>query len=120
MYYVIQIIHESQEKHFVSYQVPKYILSDKNTNVIFEFGEKPNVKRKWALKEDIILLTQDKSFFLAYVKKLVDLEVSHIEKIDNAKEEVKRLQKKYQEDMHSELNSLKDLSKKSSNIPTLI
>ncbi|PHR56199.1 MAG: hypothetical protein COA44_08905 [Arcobacter sp.] len=120
MFYVIQILHDSEEKHFVSYQVPKYILSDKNTNIIFEFGEKPNIKRKWAAKEDIVLLTKDKHFFQAYVKKLIQLEESHLEKISNAKEEVLRLKKQYQEQMHKELRSFKELSSKSSNVPTLI
>jgi len=120
MFYVIQILHDNQEKHFVSYQVPKYILSDKNTNVIFEFGVKPNVKRKWAAKEDIILLTQDKQFFRAYVTKLIKLESSHLEKISHAQEEVLRLKQQYQEQMHNELHSFKDLSSKNANIPTLI
>jgi len=120
MYYVVQIVHESQNKHFVSYQVPRYRFSEKNANVIFEFGEKPNIKRKWAAKKDIILLTQDKSFFQAYVAKLIELEASHIEKINQAKEEVERLEKQYQEQMHEELNSFKELSQKSAKVPTLI
>ena len=120
MYYVVQILHDSQDKHFVSYQVPRYKLSEKNANIIFEFGEKPNIKRKWAAKEDIILLTKDKAFFHAYITKLIQLEESHIEKINNAQKEVERLQKQYQEQMHSELNSFKELSKKSTKVPTLI
>jgi len=119
MYYVVQILHQAQDKHFVSYQVPRYRFSEKNANVIFEFGERPNVKRKWAAKKDIVLLTQDKSFFQAYVSKLIELESSHIEKINHAKEEVERLQKQYQEQMHKELNSLKELSK-NGKVPTLI
>lgn len=120
MYYVIQMLHESQQKHFVSYQVPKYILSTKNKNIIFEFGEKPNVKRKWAARDDIILLTQDKEFFQAYVNKLIEMEESHLEQINKAKEEVDRLQKEYQAKMHSELQSFKDLALKNTKIPTLI
>ncbi len=120
MYYVIQKIHESQQKHFVSYKVPKYILSTKNKNIIFEFGEKPNVKRKWAARDDIILLTQDREFFQAYVNKLIQMQDSHLEQINKAKEEVERLQKKYQETMHSELQSFKDLAQKNTKVPTLI
>ena len=120
MYYVIQMLHEAQDKYFVSYQVPKYKLSEKNANIIFEFGEKPNIKRKWAAKNDIILLTQDKTFFQAYITKLIELETSHIEKINQAKAEVEKLQKQYQEQMHDELNSFKELSKKNNKVPTLI
>jgi len=120
MYYVIQILPESQEKHFISYQVPKYILSAKNKHIIFEFGEKPNIKRKWAPKEDIILLTQDKEFFHAYIKKLRQIEEDNVQNITKAKEEVYRLQKEYQETMHDELKSFKELSQKNAKIPTLI
>jgi hypothetical protein len=38
MYYVIQILHEHADKHFVSFKVPKYIVSEKNQNIIFEFS----------------------------------------------------------------------------------
>ena len=120
MYYVVQMLHDSKDKHFVSYQVPHYLLSDKTANIIFEFGEKPNVKRKWAAKEDIILLTKERAFFRAFVTKLIELEESHLEKISNAKKEVERLEKEYQEQMHEELNSFKELSKKSPKVPTLI
>jgi len=120
MYYVIQLFHDSIDKHFISYQVPKYILSTKNKNIIFEFGEKPNIKRKWAAKEDIILLTKDKEFFHAYVTKLIQMEKHHLEQINKAKEEVERLQKEYQEQMHCELKSFKDLSQANTKVPTLI
>jgi len=116
----VQLLHDSIEKHFVSYQVPRYILSEKSTNIIFEFGTKPNIKRKWAAKEDIVLLTKDREFFHAYVTKLIKLEESHLQKINQAQEELERLQKQYQEQMHSELNSFKELAEKSTKIPTLI
>ncbi|MDF1881226.1 hypothetical protein JHD50_07910 [Sulfurimonas sp. MAG313] len=120
MYYVVQILHDAQDKHFISYQVPKYILSEKNTNIIFEFGEKPNIKRKWAAKKDIILLTKEKTFFQAFEAKLIKLEESHLDKINNAQEKLVHLQKQYQEQMHSELNSFKELSEKNPKVPTLI
>lgn len=120
MYYVVQILHDSKEKHFVSYKASKYILSSKNRNIIFEFGEKPDVKRKWAPREDIILLTQDKEFFKAYVTKLISMESEHLEKINQAKEEVERLSQQYREELHSELSSFKELSTKNSKIPSLL
>lgn len=120
MYYVIQMLHEAQKKHFISYQVPKYILSTKNKNIIFEFGEKPDIKRKWAARDDIILLTQDKEFFRAYMTKLVQMEADHLEKISQAKEEVEKLEKEYQKSMHCELKSFKELAEKNTKVPTLI
>ncbi len=120
MYYVIQILHGSKEKHFVSYQVPKYIFSTKNSNIIFEFGERPNIKRKWAPKEDIILLTKDKEFFQAYLNKLIEMQANYLKEISKAQAEVDRLQKVYEEQMYKEFKSFKELSSKNEKIPTLI
>ncbi len=120
MYYVIQIIHGVDNKYFASYEVPKYILSEKNTNIIFEFGEKPNVKRKWAPKEDIVLITRDRRFFNAYVEKLIKLESSHLEEIKKAQAEVERLKQRYEEHMNAELHSFKKLSETNKKIPNLI
>ncbi len=120
MYYVVQLLHDMDEKHFTSYEVPRYILSDKNKHIIFEFGEKPNVKRKWAPKEDIVLLTRDKRFFTAFIEKLIKLESTHIDKINKAKAEVEELKKRYKEKIHTELTSFKELSEKNDRVPNLI
>ncbi len=120
MYYVIQVLHHTGNKHFISYKVPKYILSSKNENIIFELGEKPNIKRKWANKNDIILLTENKAFFLAYLKKLTSIEETHLEKIDHAQKEVERLIQNYEETIKEELDSFKKLSQNNENVPTLL
>ncbi len=120
MYYVVQELHDSGEKHFISYQVPKYILSNKNENIIFEFGEKPNIKRKWANKNDIILLTENRKFFLAFVTKLKSMEEEHLQKINQAQKEVEKLIRKYEDTMHDELESFKKLSVKNADVPTLL
>ena len=120
MYYVVQKLHDAGDKHFISYQVPKYILSNKTENIIFEFGEKPNTKRKWANKDDIVLLTADKTFFLAFVNKLTTMEKEHLEKIEEAQKEVEKLVQEYQESMHNELDSFKNLSLKNNEVPTLL
>jgi hypothetical protein len=120
MYYVVQELHGAGDKHFISYQVPKYILSNKNENVIFEFGEKPNVKRKWANKGDIVLLTDNKAFFLAFVEKLKSMEKEHLEKINQAQKELEKLIEQYQDSMHDELDSFKQLALENSNVPSLL
>lgn len=120
MYYVVQELHDSGEKHFITYQVPKYILSNKNENIIFEFGQKPNIKRKWANKNDIILLTENKAFFLAFVEKLKSVEKEHLEKINQAQKEVEKLIQQYQDTMHNELDSFKKLSKENPDVPSII
>ncbi len=120
MYYVIQKLHNTPDKHFISYQVPKYILSNKNENIIFEFGQKPNVKRKWTNKNDIILLTQNKEFYLAYLDKLTALEQKYLKEIEKAEKEVEKLVQAFEKSMNNELDSFKELAKKNADVPTLL
>lgn len=84
MYYVIQRHQGDSKKHYLAYSVPKYISSDNSQNIIFEFQHNGVVKRKWAPKEEIILLTDDQKLFQETLQKLETLKSSHLEKIDAA------------------------------------
>jgi hypothetical protein len=84
MYYVIQRHNGGPKKHYLAYTVPKYISSENSQNIIFEFTHNGVTKRKWAPKEEIILLTDDKELFQTTLKKLESLKASHLEKIDAA------------------------------------
>jgi hypothetical protein len=84
MYYVIQRHHGDPKKHYLAYTVPRYISSENSQNVIFEFRHDGVVKRKWAPKEEIILLTDNESLFKTTLEKLEALKRSHLEKIDAA------------------------------------
>ncbi|MFY9142826.1 hypothetical protein [Sulfuricurvum sp.] len=84
MYYVIQRHHGDPKKHYRAYSVPRYISSEKSQNIIFEFQHNGETKRKWAPKEEIVLLTDDHALFQTILKKLESLKSSHLEKIDTA------------------------------------
>jgi len=84
MYYVIQRHQGDPKKHYLAYNVPKYISSENSQNIIFEFQHNGVSKRKWAPKEEIILLTDDKELFQTTLEKLESLKASHLEKIDAA------------------------------------
>lgn len=86
MYYVIQRHHGDPKKHYLAYSVPKYITAENSKNIIFEFKHEGQIKRKWTAKEEIILLTDDKTLFQATLKKLEDLKEYHMEKIGKAEE----------------------------------
>lgn len=116
MYYVIQAIHGIKNKHFVSYSAPKYIYSAKNENVIFEFGEKPDIKRKWAAKVDIVLLTKDKEFFLTFLKRLKNTEETYLNKIDEQQKRLDELFAELKEKMDGQFDSIKN----DKNTPSLI
>lgn len=84
MYYVIQRHHGDPKKHYLAYTVPRYISSESSQNIIFEFHHDGVVKRKWAAKEEIVLLTDDKELFQETLQKLEALKKGHLEKIDAA------------------------------------
>lgn len=84
MYYVIQRHHGDPKKHYVAYTVPRYISSENSQNIIFEFRHNDTVKRKWAPKEEIVLLTDDEQLFQTTLQKLEGLKRSHLERIDAA------------------------------------
>ncbi len=84
MYYVIQKHHGNPKKHYLAYTVPRYISSANSQNIIFEFRNEEGVKRKWAPKEEIVLLTEDEPLFRSVLEKLESIKQTHLEKIDAA------------------------------------
>lgn len=70
MYYVIQRHHGDPKKHYLAYTVPRYISSENSQNIIFEFRHNDTVKRKWAPKDEIVLLTDDEQLFKRHFKNL--------------------------------------------------
>lgn len=84
MYYVIQKHHGDPKKHYLAYTVPRYISSENSQNIIFEFRQNEVVKRKWAPKEEIVLLTDNEQLFQTTLQKLEQLKKTHLERIDAA------------------------------------
>jgi hypothetical protein len=84
MYYVIQRHHGDPKKHYLAYTVPRYISSENTQNIIFEFRHNDTIKRKWAPKDEIVLLTDDEQLFQITLERLEGLKRSHLERIDAA------------------------------------
>ncbi len=99
MYYVIQRHHGDPKKHYLAYTVPRYISSANSQNIIFEFRHDGAVKRKWAPKEEIVLLTDDEELFKSTLEKLEAIKRSHLEKIDAAEAQLSN-------EIHSLLNAM--------------
>lgn len=85
MYYVIQRVIGNPNKHYIAYSISRYITSKNSENVIMEFNLSPAVKRKWAPKDVIILITSDKELFQTALKQLEDIRSAHLEKINAIK-----------------------------------
>jgi len=68
MYYVIKRQYVAPMDRFIGFIVSKYISSKGNENVIFEFIKDDKLQRKWVKKDDVVLLTEDKDYFLEILK----------------------------------------------------
>lgn len=101
MYYVIQKHHGDPKKHYLAYTVPRYISSQNSQNIIFEFRHNDTVKRKWAPKDEIVLLTDDEALFQDTLQKLEELKRSHLERIDAAEAQLNH-------EIYSMLNTMQE------------
>ncbi len=109
MYYVIKKQQGSPFITFISFQVSKYIASKNNDNVIFEFIRDTKVQRKWVKKSDIILLTDDKDFFIKTVEHLKSVEIAQQKLVDVAQEQLNQSIETFTETMNEELNELNEI-----------
>lgn len=85
MYYVIQRVRENPTKHYIAYTISRYITSPNSENVIMEFKNTPTIKRQWAPKDVIVLITSNKELFQTALQHLEEIHSAHIEKIETIK-----------------------------------
>jgi len=123
MYYVIKQQFSSPIHHFIGFVVEKYIASKNNEHVIFEFHKdgkvNSKVDRKWVKKKDIILLTENKSFFIQMLNKLKATEDAQQELVNQAKEQLEESMENFTNVMHEEIDKLQEL-KVSGDVPCIL
>lgn len=119
MYYVIKQQHKIPLHHFIGFVVEKYIASKNNDTIIFEFKKGDKVERKWVKKEDIILLTEDKKFFLETLNKFKSTEKTQQELIDKAKQQLEETIENFSAAMHEEIDSFNEL-KLTDDLPCIV
>jgi len=120
MYYVIQKKHNDYYKHFLAYKVPSFKTSKTSENVIFEFKMSDGtIKRKWANKNEIILITDNEEFFEAMYKRLNNMEEKHNEEIKVHQEKVSAAIEDFKSEMNTEFDKFME-KKKQDNIPCVL
>ena len=119
MYYVIKRQHTSPLTTFISFPVPKYIASKNSENVIFEFQKNGKPERKWVKKSDIILLTDNKEFFIKTVDHFKEVEATQQKLIDAAQEQLNQSIETFTETMHTEIDEFSEI-RDSSDIPCIL
>jgi len=119
MYYVIKKQHENPFQSFISFKVPKYIASKNNDTVIFEFIKDGKSIRKWVKKDDIILFTDDKDFFIKTVDQFKSVEETQKKLVEEAREKLGQSIETFTETVNAEIDEFNEI-KSSSDIPCIL
>jgi len=119
MYYVIKRNSNVPMSCFLGFAVPKFTVGKNSENVIFEFQKDGKVQRKWVKKEEIVLLTKDKQFFLKTMKQFKDVEATQQTLVDEAQAQLEKSQETFTETVNAELDEF-DHIKNSDDVPCLL
>lgn len=119
MYYVIKRQPDSLKHCFIGFNVPKYIASKNSDNVIFEFEKDDKTIRKWVKKEDIILLTDDKDFFVKTMNKFKAVEAEQQRLVDEAREKLNESMETFTDTVNAELDEFNEI-KDSEDVPCIL
>ena len=109
MYYAIVKKPDSHPTEFISFSVPKFITKKESDNVIFEFMVDGKKVRKWIDKDAILLLTDDKKFYLKTLEKFQKVQKEHQTLVDEAKEKLNATIADFAKSIDAEIDSFETL-----------
>ena len=119
MYYVIKRNPDVPMSCFLGFAVPKYTVGKNSENVIFEFKKDGKVQRKWVKKDEIVLLTQDKQFFLKTMEQFKDVEATQQKLVDEAQAQLENSMETFTETVNAKLDEFNHI-KNSDDVPCLL
>lgn len=120
MYYVIKKQPNQPLRSFVGFKVPKYIATKNSDNVIFEFMVDKKPQRKWVKKEEIILLTDNKEYFLKILAQLQATQAEQERLVEEAKTQLDKCIEVFAETMSSEIRELENIRDTDSDVPDIL
>ena len=103
----------------MGFAVPKYIATKGSDNVIFEFKKDGKVTRKWIKKEEIVLLTDDKEFFIKTMDQFKDVEATQQKLINEAQAKLEQTMVEFTENVNSEIDEFEEI-RDSSDVPCIL
>lgn len=119
MYYVIKRQTDKPLSCFIGFMVPKFIASRKNDTVIFEFQKDGKPQRKWVKKDEIVLLTEDKKFFLKTMEQFRSVEETQQRLVDEARKKLDESMEIFTEAVNAEINEFNEI-RYSSDVPCIL
>jgi predicted transcriptional regulator len=109
MYYVIKKQTNKPGSMFMGFAVPKYIASKKNENVIFLFQKDGKVIRKWVKMDEIILLTDNKEYFLEVMEQFKQVEEQQQKLVDEAQKKLEKSMTNFVETMNAQIHDYEEI-----------
>ena len=119
MYYVIKKNLDNPTSCFMGFAVPKYIVTKGSDNVIFECKTDGKVTRKWIKKEEIILLTDDKEFFIKTMNQFKEVETTQQKLIDEAQAKLEQTVIEFSENVNSEIEEFEEI-RNTTDVPCIL
>lgn len=119
MYYVIKRQATVPLSCFIGFMVPKYIASKNNEHVIFEFMKEGKTQRKWVKKDEIVLLTEDKDFFLKTMEQFKAVEETQQKLVNEAREKLNESIETFTETVNAEINEFNEI-RNSNDVPCIL
>ncbi len=119
MYYVIKKQINKLPSTFIGFAANKYIASKKNKHVIFLFLQGEKVIRKWVKLDEIILLTEDKEYFLEVMQKFKKVEAEQQKLVDEAQKNLEKSMTNFTETMYAQIHEYEEI-RDSSDVPDLL
>jgi len=119
MYYVIKKQPAKFPSSFMAFGVEKYIASKTNENVIFLFSHEGKIVRKWVKLKDIILLTDNKEYFLKIMKEFKAVEEQQKALVEEAQKNLEESMINFSETMQAHINDYEEI-RDSSDVPDIL
>ncbi len=119
MYYVIKRQTDTNPMQVMGFKVPKYITNKSSDTVIFEFIVNAKTVRKWVKKEEVILLTEDKEFYLKTMKDFKHTQETQKKLVAEAQDALDKSIETYSEVMVSKLEDFEEI-RNSRDIPCIL
>jgi hypothetical protein len=119
MYYAIIKKQNTHPTEFMGFSVPKFITNKESGNVIFEFTIDGKKVRKWVKKEAILLLTDDKKFYLQTLKKFQKVQEEQQALVNEAKKRLNETVEHFSQTMESEFEAFEEL-REDEDIPCIL
>lgn len=119
MYYVIKRNKNVPMSCFLGFKTPKYIATKNSENVIFEFIKDGKTQRKWVRKDEIVLLTDNKDFFLKTMEQFKTIEEDQQKLVDAAQAQLNSSKEVFTQTVNAELDKFNKI-KNSKDVPCLL